>query len=174
MQTSCLISRQINISQYPLALESYKWRSVLQYVCSHYLKVLVRIPWRCVTGCPFWVSQSHLTCLGMNTYPLLASYSGRSDFSRPWSFSPSTGPKSTPTSKHSLASLDANQKRAIRLIDDPTLTASLDSLGHRRSLSALSLFYRYYHGMCSDDLKSVILPKPALSVAHDLPTTNIP
>ena len=36
--------------------------------------------------------------------------------------------------------LDAIQKRAIRLIDDPALTNSLDSLAHRRSISALSLY----------------------------------
>ena len=78
-------------------------------------------------------------------------------------------PKSTPvsnvaricrwTSKHSLATLDVIQKSAVRLIDDPALTDSLDSLGHRRGVSALSLFYRYYHDRCSDELKSVIPPK---------------
>ena len=35
----------------------------------------------------------------------------------------------------------------------------IDSLAHRRNVSALSLYYRYYHGRCSDELKSVILPK---------------
>ena len=60
--------------------------------------------------------------------------------------------------KHSLATLEAIQKGVIMLIDDPILTASLDSLAHPRSVSALSLFYRYYyyHGMCYDELKSVI------------------
>ena len=62
-------------------------------------------------------------------------------------------------SKYSLASLDTIQKRAIRLIDDSALTDSLDSLAHRRNVSALSLYYRYYHGMCSDELKSMIPPK---------------
>ena len=33
------------------------------------------------------------------------------------------------------------------------------SLAHRRNVSALSLYYRYYHGRCSDELKSVIPPK---------------
>ena len=64
-------------------------------------------------------------------------------------------------SKHSLATLDAIQKRAIKLIGDPTLTNSLDSLPHRRTISALSLYYRYYHGVCSAELKSKILPKAA-------------
>ena len=52
-------------------------------------------------------------------------------------------------SKHSLATLDAIQKRAIKLIGDPALINSLDSLAHRRTISALSLYYRYYHGVCS-------------------------
>ena len=35
----------------------------------------------------------------------------------------------------------------------------LDSLAHRRTISALSLYYRYYHGVCSVELKSIIPPK---------------
>ena len=62
-------------------------------------------------------------------------------------------------SKYSLASLDTIQKRAIRLIDHSALTDSLDSLAQRRNVSALSLYYRYYHGRCSDELKSIIPPK---------------
>ena len=45
------------------------------------------------------------------------------------------------------------------LIGGPALTDTLDSLAHRRSLSALSLFYRYYYGFCSDKIKSIIPPK---------------
>ena len=62
-------------------------------------------------------------------------------------------------SKYSLTSLDTIQKRAIRLIDDSSLTDSLDSLAHRRNVSALSLYYIYYHGRCSDESKLVIPPK---------------
>ena len=62
-------------------------------------------------------------------------------------------------SKYSHASLDTIQKRAIRPIDDSSLTDSLDSLAHRRNVSALSLYYRYYHSRCSDELKSIIPPK---------------
>ena len=61
-------------------------------------------------------------------------------------------------SKHSLATLDAIQKQAIKLIGDSALTNSLDSLVHRRTISALSLYYRYYHGVCSVELKSIIPP----------------
>ena len=39
-------------------------------------------------------------------------------------------------SKHSLATPDAIQKRAIKLIGDPALTNSLDALAHRRTISA--------------------------------------
>ena len=53
----------------------------------------------------------------------------------------------------------AIQKRAIKLIGDPALTNSLDSLAHRRTISALSLYYIYYHGVCSVELKSIISPK---------------
>ena len=62
-------------------------------------------------------------------------------------------------SKHSLATLDAIQKQAIKLIADLALTNSLDSLAHRRTISALSLYYRYYHGVYSLELKSIISPK---------------
>ena len=46
-----------------------------------------------------------------------------------------------------------------KLIGDPALTDSLDSLAHRRTISALSLYYIYFHGVCSVELKSIIPPK---------------
>ena len=58
--------------------------------------------------------------------------------------------------ERSLNILDAIQRRPIRLIGDPALTDTLDSLAHGRSVSALSLFYRYYHGFCFDEIKSII------------------
>ena len=61
--------------------------------------------------------------------------------------------------KHSLASLDAIQKRLIKLIGNSALTNSPDSLAHRRTISALSLYYRYYRGVCSVELKLNIPPK---------------
>lgn len=60
--------------------------------------------------------------------------------------------------KHSLLLLDSIQKRAVRLIDDPTLTANLHSLDHRRKVGDLCLFYRYYHGRCSAAIASIIPP----------------
>ena len=71
--------------------------------------------------------------------------------------SPSYFQNISPTTKAETASLDTIQKRAIRLIDGSALTDSLDSLAHRRNVSALSLYYRYYHGRCSDE--SIIPPK---------------
>ena len=56
--------------------------------------------------------------------------------------------------------MDAIQRRAIRRIGDPTLTDTLDSLAHRRSVSALSLFYRCF---CSDEIKSILPPKASFA-----------
>lgn len=53
--------------------------------------------------------------------------------------------------------MDAIQKRTI--IDDPNVTDSLNSLALRRSVSTLYLFYKYYQGMCFDELKLTIVPK---------------
>ena len=51
-----------------------------------------------------------------------------------------------------LAILDSIQRKAVRLVDDPSLTDSLQSLSHRRTVGGLSLFYRHYFGRCSDEL----------------------
>lgn len=49
--------------------------------------------------------------------------------------------------------LDAIQKQATRLIDNPT-TDPLETLTHQRSVSTLFLFYRTYQGLCSDEIIS--------------------
>ena len=41
------------------------------------------------------------------------------------------------------------------------------------SVSALSLFYRYYHCMCSDGVISIIPPQYALRIARDLQNSDI-
>ena len=74
---------------------------------------------------------------------------GSRRFSRPCSFSlcllsRNGSPKWWEASKHSLISLDAIQKRTIRLIDNWTLTTSPDSRVYQRSVSVLSQFYLYY------------------------------
>jgi hypothetical protein len=55
-----------------------------------------------------------------------------------------------------LGLLDRVQSKAIRFVDEPTLTDSLQSLHHRRCVSALALFYRYYFGKCSEELASSV------------------
>nr|CAH7723135.1 unnamed protein product [Callosobruchus chinensis]CAH7723137.1 unnamed protein product [Callosobruchus chinensis] len=57
-----------------------------------------------------------------------------------------------------LSVLDAIQRRAIRLIGDPSLTCHLQPLSHRRAVGNLSLFYRYSNGFCSSELTSIIPP----------------
>jgi len=57
-----------------------------------------------------------------------------------------------------LILVDSIQRRAIRLIDDPALTNKLLPLAHRRAVSYLSLFYRYSHGPCSNEINSIIPP----------------
>jgi hypothetical protein len=57
-----------------------------------------------------------------------------------------------------LSILDAIQRRAVRLINDPLLTQRLPSLAHRRAVGDLSLFYRYFYGFCSDELSSIVPP----------------
>ena len=54
--------------------------------------------------------------------------------------------------------LDRVESKALRLINDSTITSSLDSLSLRRKVSALSLFYRYYHSRCSLELAGCVPP----------------
>ena len=51
--------------------------------------------------------------------------------------------------KSSLQFLDRVHSKAIRLINNPNLTNSLQSLSHRCLVADLSIFYRYFHGYCS-------------------------
>merc|ERR1712002_586960 len=54
--------------------------------------------------------------------------------------------------------LDRVESKAIRLINDPSLTSSLDSLSLRRKVASLSLLHRYYFGRCSLELANCIPP----------------
>ena len=83
-----------------------------------------------------------------------------------------------------LALLDRLQNRACRLINNPLLTSNLPSLQLRRDVASLSLFYRYYHGHCSEELFSIIPPPIArrrvtrnMEIAHgcslDPPTCRL-
>ena len=53
-----------------------------------------------------------------------------------------------------LRLLDRIQRRIINLIG-PNLSLKLHPLSHRRNVASLSLFYKYLHGFCSDELKSL-------------------
>ena len=54
--------------------------------------------------------------------------------------------------------LDLIQSLAVRLIDSPELTSSLQPLRARRNVASLSLFYRYYNGRCSFELGRCLRP----------------
>ena len=70
--------------------------------------------------------------------------------------------------RSSLHLLDKVQPKAIRIINNPSLTKSLQSLSHRRLVADLSIFYRYIHGHCSMEVKSII-PDP---LKHVRPTKS--
>ena len=54
-----------------------------------------------------------------------------------------------------LELLDKLEKRICRIVD-PSLTASLEPLAHRRNVASLSLYYRYYFGRCSSELAQLV------------------
>ena len=58
--------------------------------------------------------------------------------------------------KSSLNLLDRVQSKATRLITNPNLTNSLQSLSHCRLVADLSIFYRYFHGHCSQEINNII------------------
>ena len=60
--------------------------------------------------------------------------------------------------KSSLNLLDRVQSKAIRLINNPNLINSLQSFSHRL-VADLSIFYRYFHRHCSQEIKNII-PDP--------------
>ena len=54
-----------------------------------------------------------------------------------------------------LELVDKLQKRICRTVG-PSLAASLEPLAHRRNVTSLSLFYRYYFGRCSSKLAQLV------------------
>ena len=52
--------------------------------------------------------------------------------------------------------LDRVQSKDIRLINNPNLTNSLQSLSHRRLVADISIFYRYFHGHCPQEIRNII------------------
>ena len=59
--------------------------------------------------------------------------------------------------KSTLCILDKVQSKATRLINNPNLTKSLQPLSHRRLVGDLSIFYRYFNGHCSLEIRDTIL-----------------
>ena len=57
-----------------------------------------------------------------------------------------------------LKLLDKLQKQICRTVG-PSLAASLEPLAHRRNVTSLSLFYRYYFGRCSSE-PAELVPLP--------------
>ena len=58
--------------------------------------------------------------------------------------------------KSTLCLLDKVQSKAIRLINNPNLTKSLQHLSHRRLVGDLSIIYRYFNGHCSQEIRDII------------------
>ena len=73
--------------------------------------------------------------------------------------------------KSYLHLLDRVQSKAIRLINTPNLTNSLQSLSHRRLFAEHSIFYSYCHGQCSQEIKNII-PDPVRRVRTTRSSTN--
>jgi len=73
--------------------------------------------------------------------------------------------------KYLINLLDRIQRKACRLIADPVLTETLQTLEHRRRVASLSLFYRYFNGKCSDEIYNIVPPlriatRPTRAVFH--------
>ena len=70
-----------------------------------------------------------------------------------------------------LTHLDKVQSKAIRLINNPKLTKSLQPRSHRRLVGNLSIFYRYFHGHCSQEIRDII-PVPRRRVMTTRSSTH--
>ena len=65
--------------------------------------------------------------------------------------------------KSTLCLLYKVQSKAIRLINNPNLLKFLQPLSHRRLVGDLSIFYRYFNGYSSQEIKD-ITPVPLRGV----------
>ena len=70
-----------------------------------------------------------------------------------------------------LCLLDKVQSKAIRLINNPNLTKSLPPLSHCRLVGDLSIFYRYFNGHCSQEIRDII-PVPLRRVRTTRSSTH--
>ena len=66
---------------------------------------------------------------------------------------------------------DKVQSKALRLVNNPNLTEYLQPLSYRRLVPNLSIFYRYFHGHCSHEIRDVtvfLLPSEAFQELQKL------
>ena len=70
-----------------------------------------------------------------------------------------------------LCLLDKVQSKAIRLINNPSLTKSLQPLSHCHLVGDLSIFYRYFNGHCSQEIRDII-PVPLRRVRTTRSSTH--
>ena len=75
------------------------------------------------------------------------------------------------TPKSTLCLLDKVQSKAIRLINNPDLTKSLQPLSHRRLGGDLSIFCRYFHRHYSQEIRAII-PVPLRHVRTTRSSTH--
>ena len=73
--------------------------------------------------------------------------------------------------KSTLCLLDKVQSKAIRLINNPNLTKSLQPLSHRRLVGDLSVYYRCFNGHCSQEIRDII-PVPLRRVRTTRSSTH--
>ena len=73
--------------------------------------------------------------------------------------------------KSTLCLLDKVQSKAIRLINNPNLTKSLQPLSHRRLVGDLAIYYRYFNGHCSQEIRDII-PVPLRRVRTTRSSTH--
>lgn len=57
----------------------------------------------------------------------------------------------------SISLIDRIQSRALKLVGNHDII-KLNSLENRRTISCLSLFYRYFHGFCSKEISEIMPP----------------
>ena len=74
--------------------------------------------------------------------------------------------------KSTLCLLDKVQSKAICLVNNPNLTKLLHPLSHRRLVGDLSIFYRCFHGHCSQEITEII-PVPLRHVRTTRSSTHL-
>ena len=73
--------------------------------------------------------------------------------------------------KSTLCLLGKVQSEAIRLINNPNLANSLQPLSHRLLVADLSIYYRYFDGHCSQEIRDII-PVPLRRVRTTRSSTH--